>query len=348
MIRACIDGYVFGMAPGGGIARYWTEIIRAASRLGLPIRFDVAVPPAARRPQGVPCRTIGSLSSYWAAARANLFHTTYYIRWPRMKCPSVATVYDFVDASFPLLRPNGEGFVGRQMDALKRASAVVAISKSTRDLAATLAGVDPARLFVAYPAVAAPFAQPLPGEAEIRKFRAEQTGGAPYLVHVGDRRNYKNFRTLLKAFCRAAPSMDRHLLILGGKHPLAEDELDWVYAARLSNRVHVCARVDDAALRLAYAGADAMVHASRMEGFGIPVIEALACGTGLILSDIPVYREIADGRAVFAEADDVDAWERALKSDVRVQPGWREEILKRYTWEAAARAHLDAYRSVLA
>ena len=346
MMRVIVDGHVFGMAPDGGIARYWTEIIRAAAHLELPMRFDVALSPTARRPAGVPCRTSGSLSAYWAAWRADLFHTTYYTHWPRMKCPSVATVYDFVDASFPLLRPNGEGFVGRQMAALKRAAAVVAISKSTRDLAVRLAGIDPARLFVAYPAVAAPFAAPLPGAAEIRKFRAEQTGGAPYLVHVGDRRNYKNFRTVLRAFCRAAPSMDRHLLILGGKHPLAEDELDWVYSARLSNRVHFCSRVDDATLRLAYAGADAMVHASRMEGFGIPVIEALACGTGLILSDIPVYREIAEGRAVWVEADDVEAWEQALKTDVRVQPGWREEVLKSYTWEAAARVHLDAYRSV--
>ena len=347
MIRVSIDGHVFGMAPGGGIARYWTEVIRAASRLRLPVRFDVAVSPTARRPEGVPCRTIGSLSSYWAAARADLFHTTYYTGWPRMKCPSVATVYDFVDASFPLLRPNGEGFVGRQMDALKRAAAVVAISKSTRDLAVRLAGVDPARIFVAYPAVAAPFTQPVPAADEIRRFRVEHTGGAPYLVHVGNRKNYKNFRTILKAYCRAAPFTDRHLLVMGGQQPFGEDELDWIFSAGLQDRIHYSPQVDDVALRLAYAGADALVHSSRMEGFGIPVIEALACGTGLILSDIPVYREIAEGYATFVEVDNLEAWVQALQAPVAVQPAWREEVLRRYTWDEAARTHVRAYESAL-
>ena len=345
-MRVLVDGIVYGRNAGGGIARYWTEVMRAVSRMGLPIRFDLVVPPKAGRPVGLSCATTGHVSAYWAALRADVFHSTYYTRWPRMRVPAVATAYDFVDASFPLLRPNGEGFVDRQLIALRRAAAVVAISKSTRDLAGRVAGIDPARTFVAYPAVAAPFSDPIPGAEEIRRFRQAYTRGYPYLLHVGARRNYKNFRTLLRAFCRAAPSMDRHLLVLGGTHPLAEDELDWVYSARLSDRVHFHSRVDDATLRLAYAGADALVHASRMEGFGIPVIEALACGTGLILSDIPVYREIAEGRAAWVPADDVDAWEQALKSDVRVQPVWREEVLQQYTWEAAARAHVDAYRSV--
>jgi glycosyltransferase involved in cell wall biosynthesis len=347
MIRASIDGYVFSMAPGGGIARYWTEIIRASAGLELPIRFDVAVAPGVRRLEGVPFRTSGSIFAYWAAFKADIFHSTYYTKWPRMRCPEVATVYDFVDAAFPLLHPNREGFVERQFAALRRAAAVIAISKSTRDLAIELAGVAPSRIFLAYPAIAEPFTQSLPTADAIRKFREEHTGGAPYLIHVGHRKNYKNFRTILKAFCRMAPKTDRHLLIIGGKDRLDEDEIHWIIASRLMDRVHFKRHVDDATLRLAYAGADAMVHASLMEGFGIPVLEALACGTGLILSDIPVYREIAEGMATFVEAGDADAWAQAFLSAVEVQPAWREEVLKRYTWDAAAQVHLKAYECAL-
>ena len=346
-MRVVVDGSVYGRNAEGGIARYWTEVMKAMTRLDSSLGLEVVVPPRAHRPEGVSCRTIGSLGAYASALRADLFHSTYYTRWPRLKCPSVVTAYDFIDASFPLLRPNGDGFVERQLDAIRRASGVIAISESTRALVMEWSGMDSSKIHVAYPAVAAPFAQPLPDAEEIRSFRAAQTGGAPYLLHVGARRNYKNFRTLLKAFCRSASHTDRHLLILGGKHPLAEDELDWVCSARLLNRVHMSSRVDDATLRLAYAGADAMVHASRMEGFGIPVIEALACGTGLILSDIPVYREIAEGRALFVEADDVEAWEEALKANIRIQPVWRDEIVKQYAWEKAAQVHMDAYKSIL-
>lgn len=346
-MRVAMDGIVYKDNFSGGIARYWTEVLRAIIRLELPIHLDLVVPPGAHWPEGVPCRTSGRRLTSLAVARADVFHTSYYTSWPRLKCPSVVTAYDFIDASFPLLRPNDEGFVERQFDAIRKASAVITISKSTRDLAMELSGIDPARVFVAYPAVAEPFSMLLPEEEEIRRFRKEQTGGAPYLVHIGNRRNYKNFRTILKAFCQAAPSMDRHLLILGGRQPFAEDEAHWVFSARLQDRIHFPTRVDDAMLRLAYAGADAMVSASLMEGFGIPVIEALACGTGLILSDTPVYREIAADRALFVEAADVETWKEAMKAEIHIQPSWREEVLKKYTWEAAARVHLDAYESVL-
>ncbi len=347
MIRACIDGYIFGMAPGGGIARYWTEVIRASAELELPIQFDVVVAPGIRRLKGISFRMHRSFFAYWAAFRADIFHSTYYTRWPRIRCSEVTTVYDFVDASFPLLHPNREGFVERQFASLRQAAVVIAISKSTRDLAVKLAGIDPARVFVAYPAVAESFAQPVPSVDEIRRFCAEHTGGAPYLVHVGNRKNYKNFRMILKAYCRAVPGTDRHLLVLGGQQSFGEEEVDWIFSAHLQDRIHFLPQVDDATLRLAYAGADALVHASRMEGFGIPVIEALACGTGLILSDIPVYREIAEGYASFVEVDNLEAWVRALQAPVAVQPAWREEVLRRYTWDEAARIHVQAYESAL-
>lgn len=347
MIRVVIDGVVFRRNSFGGIARYWTETMKALAKSDSGIHFDLILLADSVRPKGLPYLVAGRLPAFWATGRADLFHTTYYTQWPRVKGPSVATAYDLIDAAFPLLRPNGDEFVERQFQSLRRSAAVVAISKATRDLAVELAGIDPKRIFVAYPAVPTAFAMPLPLESEIREFRRTLTGGAPYLVHVGDRRNYKNFRTVLKAFCRAAKDTDRHLVVLGGRHALGEDEVDWAIAAKALDRIHYRPRVDDATLRLAYAGADAMVHASLMEGFGIPVIEALACGTGLILSDIPVYREIADGRAVFVEAGDVEAWRQAMVAPVPAQPAWREETLRRFTCEETARMHVQAYESVV-
>ena len=346
MMRVVIDGVVYRRNWFGGIARYWTEILKALAKGDMGIQFDLILPPGSSWPKGVPYLVAGRLPALWATRQASLFHTTYYTHWPRVKRPSVSTAYDLIDAAFPLLRPNGDEFVERQFESLRCSAAVVAISKSTRDLAAELAGIDPARIFVAYPSVAVPFSDPIPGAEEIRRFRQTYTRGYPYLLHVGARKNYKNFRTILKAYCRAAEDTDRHLLVLGGRHPLGEDELDWAISSRMLDRIHFYPRVDDSALRLAYAGADAMVHASLMEGFGIPVIEALACGTGLILSDIPVYREIADGQAMFVEAGNVDAWVQALKAPVPVQSAWREDVLRRFTWEAAARVHVQAYESV--
>ncbi|MEI6563415.1 MAG: glycosyltransferase family 1 protein [bacterium] len=346
-MRIVLDGVIYGRNPNGGITRYWTEVLAAISRMNVSIRLDLILPKGVARPAGLPCLTAGSLSASLAVARADIFHTSYYSHWPRMNGPSVVTVYDYIDASFPLLRPNEGGFVDHQLYAIRGASVVITISQSSRELTLKLAGIDPSRIFVAYPAVAFPFSLPPPCAEEIKEFRRVHTGGAPYLVHVGSRKNYKNFWTLLRAFGLAAQNTDRHLLILGGGHSLTTEELDFIISARLLDRVHFYPAVDDATLRQAYAGADAIIHASLMEGFGIPVIEALACGTGLILSDIPVYREIAGGRASFVEATDIEAWGHAMKSEVFVHPSWREEVLRQYTWEAAAQVHLSAYKSIL-
>lgn len=346
-MRICVDGLIYRQSPNGGIARYWTELFMAVDLPGAGVRFDVALPSGARRPPNVRSARASSLGAYWAAWRADLFHSTYYTLWPRMRCPSVVTVYDFIDALLPQLRPHNARFVQRQLELIRRAAAVVVISETTRKLAVDLAGADPEKVFLAYPGVSRPFTPPPPAAADVVRFRQAQTGGAPYLLHVGERKNYKNFRTILKAFCRVADKTDRHLIVLGGSSPPEGDEIDWMVSARLLNRIHFLPIVNDDVLRLAYAGADAMVHASLMEGFGIPVVEALASGTGLILSDIPVYREIAGSMAAFVDPVDPDAWGEAILRPVTVQSGWRDAVLSRFSWAAAAAAHLDAYRCAL-
>ncbi len=346
-MRVLVDGAIFRRKPCGGIARYWEGVLSALALMRKTVRLDVVLPPGAQPLPGIRCRTAGRPPAYWAAWRAELFHSTYYTSWPRMRCPSVATVYDFIGLSFPHLQPNGPGFAARQLQVLRQASAVVAISNATRALAQSMAGVEADRLFTAYPAVADVFAGAPPGAPEIRAFRRNLTGGAPYLLHVGLRGGYKNFRTVLEAFCRIAGKTDRHLVVAGGEAGLAEGGLREVSAAGAGKRIHVVRQVDDPWLRLAYAGADAKVQASLMEGFGIPVIEALACGTGLMLSDIPVYREIADGLAVFLPATDVDAWAEALLQPAAVPAGGRAAVLQWYTWEAAARVHVAAYEKAL-
>ena len=347
-MRVSIDGLIFKQSPNGGISRYWAELFAAMELLDANVRYNVALPLGVHYPIRARTARAGSLISYWNAWRADLFHSTYYTEWPRMRCPFVVTVYDFIDALLPQLRPNNFRFVQKQLVQVKRADAVIAISKETGNLVETLAGVERDKIFVAYPGVPAPFRSTLPSEQDITLFRQNQTGGAPYLLHVGKRDNYKNFRTILKAFCRIADKTDRHLLVVGGKHPLPEDEIDWMISSRLLNRIHFLPLVDDKTLHIAYAGADAMVHASLMEGFGIPVIEALASGTGLIISDIPVYREIAGSMATFVDPAEVGAWEEAFLQPVTVQHDWREKTLNRFSWCASASAHLDAYRSVLA
>lgn len=347
MIRVCVDGTVFRQSPRGGIARYWSDLFKEFENSDSGLRFDVVLPPGAIKPSHARSYRAGSLTAYRAARQSDIFHSTYYTRWPRMRCPQVVTVYDFIDAMFPMLRPHNAEFVDKQRELIQNADAVVVISETTRQLTVEHTGVDPSKIFLAYPCVPLIFAAPVPSAEEGISFRNKHTGGAPYLLHVGYRQNYKNFRKILRAYCNIAAKTDRHLLVVGACHPPSDEEIDCMVSSHALHKIHFLPNVDDEVLRLAYAGADAMVHATLMEGFGIPLIEALASGTGLIISDIPVYREIAGSMATFVDPSDTEAWEEALLQPVSVQTEWRDAVLKRFTPQACASAHLNAYKYAL-
>jgi glycosyltransferase involved in cell wall biosynthesis len=349
-MRVIVDGIIFNTKGKGGIARYFTETLNAIKKNDPNTCLEVIIPVGTNAPHSLACRENGRLATSFAVSRGDVFHTSYYTNWPRLKIPIITTAYDFIDASFPLLRPNGEGFVKRQIDTIRRSSAVIAISNSTKELTCQFADIDSSKVYLAYPGVTLPFSGPLPEDQEIKKFVQSVTGGAPYILHVGTRGNYKNFKTILRAFSLAAQSKftQRHLVLIGGEYVLPPDEIDMVVSSGIIDRVHLLHGINDNMLHLAYAGADAMVSASLMEGFGIPIVEALACGTGLILSDISVYREIAEGYAVFIRANSVDDWVTAMiDQEPTVEPGWKDSIIAKYDWDIAAQTHLNVYSTVV-
>ncbi|MBE0677028.1 MAG: glycosyltransferase family 4 protein [Bacteroidales bacterium] len=338
------------MKSNGGIARYFTETLNAIKKNDPNTCLEVIIPAGTNKPHSLACRENGRLSTSFAVLRGDVFHTSYYTRWPRLKIPIITTVYDFIDASFPLLSPNGNGFIQRQIDTIRRSSAVISISKSTKELICQFAGIDSSKVYLAYPGVSFPFSGSQPDYQDIRKFVQLITGGAPYILHVGTRGNYKNFRTILRAYSLAAQSKysERHLVLIGGEHALAPDEIDMVVSSGIIDRVHLLHGLTDKMLHLAYAGADAMVSASLMEGFGIPIVESLSCGTGLILSDISVYREIAEGYAIFLRANSVDDWVTALIGETPpVEAGWKDSIINKFNWDTAAQTHLNVYSALI-
>ncbi len=102
--------------------------------------------------------------------------------------------------------------------------------------------------------------------------------------------------------------------------------------------------LSDEDLRSVVAGAEAVCMPSVYEGFGLPVVEALAAGRPVLASDIPAHREVAAGHAVLLPADDVDAWAQALVAGRPVGDGaGGREWAARFTWRASASAHLQAY-----
>ena len=162
--------------------------------------------------------------------------------------------------------------------------------------------------------------------------RLDVRRGEPrHLLYVGDAEPRKDLPTLLAAYARyRSVTPDPLPLVLAGT------------AHTVDSGVTVVTRPDAQELAELHAHARALVHPSRHEGFGLPVLEALHAGTPVIAADVPAVREVAGDRARYVPVGDVDALARAL-ADPPDAAGTPPE----HSWQACARAHLVAYHHAL-
>jgi glycosyltransferase involved in cell wall biosynthesis len=337
-----------------GIARYVTQLGAALERDGAELRrFAVgrrsfSLPPGSRHIR-VPTRIV---EWWWRSAPwprieqlvggAELVHATGLLV-PRTTLPLVATVHDVAAVRHPELHPDRHVEQQRaQLELLERATVIVSVSQTTADDLIHL-GVPRERVVVARLGVT-----PLP-EPDSSPLTRRPAGG--YLLTVGETSPRKGYPLLLKAFSRV--DADVELVIAG---PPAGDE-QRLHALTgelgLEPRVRRVGAVTDAGLARLYRDAVALCFPSVTEGFGLPVLEAMAAGVPVIARDIPAARELAGDVALLVGGDDPQAWTAAIER-VASDPALRETMASagraraaEFTWERTAAATLEAYRLAL-
>lgn len=308
------DGVIQGEIPNGGVSRYCADAINALSNKAGNQILTICPPGAPSfAAKGPHLRQISQLPISKVnrfrikSFKPDIFQSCYYGPSLTPGCPVVQIAYDFIDARYPLFMPNKPEFIEHQKHTLETADAVVAISESTRQDILKFTTVDSEKIHLIYPTVSTAFsARPRPSLPPLSK---------PYWLWVGQGRGYKNRLTFLRAFALTAKEMDMDLILVGGPHSKLSDlELDILLTHKILDRVHHLHVVSDDTLRSLYASANAFVQSSLWEGFGIPIIEALSCGTRVVISDIPVFREVAGNHATYADPYSVDDWQKALLS----------------------------------
>ncbi len=166
-----------------------------------------------------------------------------------------------------------------------------------------------ARLGVVRWGVGDAFAAEVPAPTEVNGLSID----GPYLLHVGARRPHKNVGHLVRVLHRLPA--EYRLVLVGSPDPRWPDDVDDLVAEHdLGDRVLQPGKVSESDLIGLYAGAAAFVYPSLIEGFGLPLLEAFAAGTPVVASDIPVFREVAEGAALLCAPDDPDAWAAAVTS----------------------------------
>jgi alpha-1,3-rhamnosyl/mannosyltransferase len=177
----------------------------------------------------------------------------------------------------------------------------------------------------------------------------------PYLLFVGALEPRKGLPSLLDAYDALPEALARELpLVLAGPEERLDEALRFRLAARREGRLVRTGYVAPGDLPALYRGARALCLPSLYEGFGLPLLEALALGTPCLASDDPALVEVAGGAALHAPRGDAHAMARALERLVS-DPSLRAELAGKgrlratgFTWEASARAHLEVYREAAA
>jgi glycosyltransferase involved in cell wall biosynthesis len=234
---------------------------------------------------------------------------------------------------------------------LRAAHKIIAISECTKQDAVRLYGIEETKITVIHGGVDSYFSPASPEAAAAVRLRYNLP--ERYILYVGTIEPRKNLITLLEAY-RALRNRETgvKLVIVGKKGWRYENFFEKLEEIGLEDDVVFPGFVPDQDLPAVYTMADVFAFPSLYEGFGLPVLEAMACGTPVVCSNTSSLPEVAGKAAVLVSPQDVRGWREALdriltsdelRADLR-QHGLRQAA--GFTWESAARKTCDAYREV--
>ncbi len=290
----------------------------------------------------------------WQLRDFDLYHALAFVAPLALTVPAVVTVYDLSFLYYPERLPAARRLYLRLFTGVtcRRARRVIAISESTaRDVARTY-GIPASKIDVAPCGHDPALFRPLPAEA-VRAFR--QSRGLPerFWLFIGTLEPRKNLPTLLEAYA-GLPASDRlPLMVGGGKGWDYEPIFAAVERLGLGDLVHFIGFIPSEELPLWYNSAEAFVFPSVYEGFGLPVLEAMACGTPVVVSDASSLPEVVGEAGMCIPPHDVGAWREALGRAAR-DADWRASARIRgmaraamFTWQHTAAETVACYRRAL-
>ncbi len=322
----------------------WPPFVRIR-RLPLPDRYQTLLWHRLRVPLPV---------ELWTGP-VDLFHAPNFLLPPVRRAKTLLTIHDLAflvrpQYAYPPLRRFLEQTVPRS---IARADHILADSQASRQDAIRLFGLDPARVTVVGAGVG-PHFRPLP-PSSLASVRARYHLEAPFVLSVSTLEPRKNFDGLVRAFARArrAARFPHHLVIAGGKGWLYEPIFAAVEEENAQAFVHFLGFIPDEDLPALYNLADLFAFPSHYEGFGLPVLEALACGTPVLCTDTSSLPEIAGDAAWLIPTDDPEALEGAL-IHLLMHPDLRASLAAKgpaqaahFTWDAAARRLIQVYQVLI-
>jgi glycosyltransferase involved in cell wall biosynthesis len=365
-----LEGKIFEEQPLGGISRIYHEILPRICSMDERISFSI--PTSGPLMQSLPRhpritnystrlsvnRLLRPQTIFWQVQdylrarmqvdslepdRNAIWHATYFQLPDWWQGPKVTTVYDLIHEKFRhFFNKNYDKiFRKRKKRAILAADKVICISESVREEVLEMYEL-PQEHVVAIPLAYGENFREMTGEEIPPDFLVER----PFILYVGARSHYKNFKTLLSAYAAWPRRKEISLIVVG--NPWSKEEQEEINIAGLEGNVVCRTGTSDEELCALYNQALAFVYPSLSEGFGIPLLEAMACGCQIVASRIPVFIEVARDIPYFFDPLNKDeliaALEAACSSDTKRSR--TEDVLANYSWDRNARATLKIYEEL--
>jgi len=368
-----VDGIIYRMQSKGGISRVFSEILPRMCNIDNSLQIRILSQGLLRQTppqhQHITHRSIPNIERYLRPKRiwkplipaangfirkvligqgtGKIWHSTYFTMLQGWNGYSVVTVHDMIFERFRdfYSGPNAEQFRERKRQCICDADAVICVSEATREDVRNFYKLDSGSIYVVPNACSDVFKQ-LEQNVNTAMLPTKQ----PFLLYVGVRSHYKNFDMLIRVYSKWHWRKDVALVLVGAK-PWSDDERRQLAQLQIQSRVHLLQDVDDESLCRLYNSAAVFVYPSLCEGFGIPLLEAMACGCPIVASRIPSTIEVAGNCPIYfdpAQEDDLlNALDVALsqgRNSERLRAGF--EKAKSYSWDRTAAQTLKVYRAV--
>ncbi len=270
--------------------------------------------------------------------------------------PAVVTFHDLMPLELPGdVTRHERRYLDDMIDAARRAAALIAVSETTRESLERHLSIPPESITVTLEGVDRSKYRPVSGP-EIRRVREAYGLPERFVLTVGTLHARKNHLRLIRAFLSMIErtGLPHHLVMVGRAGSATEEILAYLRDYDRGGRVMWQGYLPDEDLPALYSAADALALVSLGEGFGLPLLEAMACGVPVLCSNVSSLAEVAGGAAYPVDPRDETAIAyglEAILTDLTLRARLIADGLRRaamFTWERTARKTLDVYRAVAA
>ena len=267
-----------------------------------------------------------------ARERVQMVHEPHYVLPPLVRCRSVVTIHDCIHLMFPQYLPSRLAYVyakGSMWTASKKANKILTVSEASKRDILRFFDVPPEKVVVAHNAIDERFLSP-PDPERTHLVKQRYQLDHPFVLYVGNIKPHKNIERLIDAFGRARSQCpdDLKLIIIGdeiSKYPALRQS---VHKHKLDKHVRFLGFQPMETLATFYRLARAFVFPSLYEGFGLPPLEAMACGAPVVTSNVSSLPEVAGGAALLVDPYDADAIAGGIVQAV-TDEALRTELVKR-------------------